>query len=719
MNRVFLLSLLTFTTLNLTACQLAGGNNTTADTQPETRGTGKLVKTDQEGLTNWFREALASNDVGNRDNASALEGQAVAAVADVGNDAATQVSSTNLQEAGVDEADLLKTARDGSLIYAMYSRPSAYAGKPTPVDIGTSPAETIAADAGIRIMSVSNDGSLAELTTIPAAQNGLQQKGLYLAESRQRLLAIDQSGEFVYANWFRPWYFTRQQTGLRFIDIAEPADAHVTRSMTFDGALVASRRVGDVIYLVLRHYPDFPVFADNADKAGTLSTVTADTLLPHYRIDGVDQGPLVKPDVCYLNRDAATKSADIVSIVAVDTSSDQRLIESICYVGNSEAVYASKKALYLSSTRYAYRYTEDGAVYDPGMTTDIHKFAFNGMEIDYRGSAEIKGHLGWKQDQKSFRFSESDDGYLRVITYNEASQLATPQIDDAIAVSEPATNDNQQATDSVSATSPVRLTILQESPTQEALDIIATLPNSRRPAHLGRPGEQLYGSRYIGNRAYLITFRITDPLYVLDLSDPGDPYIAGELKIGGYSDYLHPVSENLLLGIGKEAIATGSSSSGDIGGAWYQGIKLSLIDVSDPANPREVDGGTVEIGKRGTDSIALREHHAITTLKTGDTLRVALPIELHDTTSQYGDPTTPNYYWDYSHTALYRFNIDITSQRIDDTPAPLVVADRNSSDVARSTQNDRAALIGDHVYYLHDGRFWSQHWSNNVVSGPR
>ena len=715
MNRAFLLAVFTFTTLSLAGCQLDDSNDSSTGTPPETRIAGKLVKTDQEGLTAWFREALAANTDGSANTDLMLAGEAVAAADSSG--AERQVSTTNLQEAGVDEADLLKTASDGSVLYALYSRSSPYLPGPIPVDSGKGLPDSGRTDAGIRVMAVNNDGSLDELTTIPSAENGLQQKGLYLVESRQRLLAIDESGGYVYTNWFRPWYFTRQQTGLRFIDIADPASTNVVRNMTFDGALVASRRVGDVIYLVLRHYPDFPVVADSTDERSQLSTISAATLLPHYRIDGVDQGLLVAPDACYLNIDAATKTADIVSIVAVDLSSDQGNIQSRCYVGASEAVYASTKALYLASTRYAYQFAGDSVVYDPAVTTDIHKFTFNGMDIAYRGSAEVKGHLGWKQDQKSFRFSESADGYLRVLTYNEPRQRFIRPVDDGIVIDETTAGNDQQTSTTAPDSSPVQLTILKESATRDALDVVSTLPNAQRPEHLGRPGEQLYGTRYIGDRAYLITFRVTDPLYVVDLSNPSDPYIAGELKISGYSDYLHPITENLLLGIGKEAVPAAATFPGDIAGAWYQGIKLSLIDVSDPTTPREVE--TVEIGKRGSQSIALQEHHAITTLKVGDTLRVTLPIERHDTPSQYGDPTAPNYYWDYSHTALYRFDIDIPSQQIDTTLPPLVVADRSTTDIARSTWHDRSALIGEHVHYLHDGRFWSQQWHRGGITGPQ
>ena len=87
--------------------------------------------------------------------------------------------------------------------------------------------------------------------------------------------------------------------------------------------------------------------------------------------------------------------------------------------------------------------------------------------------------------------------------------------------------------------------------------------------------EQIYAVRFLGTQAYVVTFRQTDPLYVIDLTDPAAPVLSGELKIPGYSAYLHPVGEGLLLGVGQGA---------DLDGR-VQGTQLSLFDVSDPANP--------------------------------------------------------------------------------------------------------------------------------------
>jgi uncharacterized secreted protein with C-terminal beta-propeller domain len=105
----------------------------------------------------------------------------------------------------------------------------------------------------------------------------------------------------------------------------------------------------------------------------------------------------------------------------------------------------------------------------------------------------------------------------------------------------------------------------------------------------------------MGDRGYVVTFRQVDPLFVIDLSDPHSPEKLGELKITGYSDYLHPYDENHIIGIGKETTDAGEF-------AWYQGVKISLFDVTDDTKPLPIFEG--EIGDRGTESPVLRDHKA-------------------------------------------------------------------------------------------------------------
>jgi len=128
--------------------------------------------------------------------------------------------------------------------------------------------------------------------------------------------------------------------------------------------------------------------------------------------------------------------------------------------------------------------------------------------------------------------------------------------------------------------------------------------------------EKIYSTRFIGNKLYMVTFKRIDPFFVIDLSDPRNPEVLGELKIPGFSDYLHPYDEDHIIGVGKE---TGENQWG---GVSTKGVKIALFDVSDVSDPRLVD--KYEIGDQGTDSPALHDHHAFLFSKTKNLL--VLPI---------------------------------------------------------------------------------------------
>ncbi|CAG0962719.1 MAG: beta-propeller domain-containing protein [Candidatus Methanoperedens sp.] len=116
------------------------------------------------------------------------------------------------------------------------------------------------------------------------------------------------------------------------------------------------------------------------------------------------------------------------------------------------------------------------------------------------------------------------------------------------------------------------------------------------------PDERIYSTRFIGNRLYMVTFKRMDPLFVIDLTYPNNPQVLGQLKIPGFSDYLHPYDENHIIGVGKE------TAENEWGGVSIKGVKLSLFDVSDVNDPKQID--TYEIGKAGSDSEALQDHKA-------------------------------------------------------------------------------------------------------------
>jgi uncharacterized secreted protein with C-terminal beta-propeller domain len=135
------------------------------------------------------------------------------------------------------------------------------------------------------------------------------------------------------------------------------------------------------------------------------------------------------------------------------------------------------------------------------------------------------------------------------------------------------------------------------------------------------PNENLHSVRFVGDKCYLVTYRTTDPLFVIDLSDSTNPHVLGELKIPGYSDYLHPYDSTHLIGVGKEAVEVDGGSF-----AYYQGLKLALFDVSDVNNPKQLSN--VTIGDRGTDSLALSDPKAFLFDKSKNLLVIPVSLAL-------------------------------------------------------------------------------------------
>ncbi|UCB60121.1 MAG: beta-propeller domain-containing protein [Candidatus Bathyarchaeota archaeon] len=164
-------------------------------------------------------------------------------------------------------------------------------------------------------------------------------------------------------------------------------------------------------------------------------------------------------------------------------------------------------------------------------------------------------------------------------------------------------------------------------------------------------GESIYSARFLGTKFYLVTFRKVDPLFVIDLQNPEDPYVLGELKVTGYSDYLHPYDDTHLIGVGKETVA---ADEGDF--SWYQGVKISLFDVSDPVKPVELD--KTEIGDRGTDSPVLRDHKAFLFDKERQLLAIPVLVADIDETKYLGEPPA-NAYGDFVWQGVYVYQITL------------------------------------------------------------
>ncbi|SHJ92405.1 Secreted protein containing C-terminal beta-propeller domain [Anaerobranca californiensis DSM 14826] len=233
-----------------------------------------------------------------------------------------------------------------------------------------------------------------------------------------------------------------------------------------------------------------------------------------------------------------------INIVAFSIKDDKKEATIETFLGNGHNIYMSHENLYIALTT-------DNA-------TLIHKFAIDKQNITYKGQGKVSG---WVLNQFSM---DEYGGYFRIATTSHRNESLN------------------------------NLYVLDEN-----MKTVGKLENLA-------PTERIYAARFIGDKAYLITFEIIDPLFVIDLKNPKSPKVLGELKIPGFSNYLHPIDENHLLGIGRDTTVT------NIWGremAVELGIRLTIFDVTDPNNPKEKFVET--IGGRGTYSEALYNHKAV------------------------------------------------------------------------------------------------------------
>lgn len=689
----------------VTAVVVMTGCSTESDTpgQPQITDARLTAFESDAALESYLKQAIgAQTDATRGGGGGALDGVPGGDGAPGAPSPESVFSTTNLQEAGVDEADRIKT--DGTHVYVI-ERGGVV---PEPAPLG------VAASAGhrIRVLRLSSGPERAEEVAVIESEID-RLNGGYLLTQRDAGLSdvfVAIGGEFSYqfggAEWFFPWIWRAGKTEVQIFDVADPANPTAMTRISLDGHLVSSRRIGEMLYLATRHTPTIPDYIpfpvtqdDEARNSRLLEAATLADLLPAWQRNAEESQPLVKATDCFLPPMETDKlrSQDIVTVVAIDVRQPETPAATRCIVGSSETMYVSSSAMYLATTRYGYVSDVIGAFvdYPTRITTDIHKFALTDGGIAYRASGAVEGHLGWEQDKKSFRMGE----------HNDVLRIATSQ-GRFWGGGDPDT----------------RVTLLRESASDSALlEKLSVLPNEQRPEPIGAPGERLYAARFVGERAYLVTFQIVDPFYVLDLSDPADPRIAGSLKIPGYSDYLHPIGDALVIGIGKDAVPAGPEF-GDGRGAWYQGVKISLFDTSDPSAPREVDSHI--IGKRGTEADVLRDHHgfAFVPANGATPARLVLPLQLHDTDT--GTEPGPSKFYEWTHSGAHMFDIhDGVTGAPEIIEAGQLIIDSRASGrefPAVISGTNRAVIRDDGVHVLHDNAIWSAGWGDpNTLVGPQ
>jgi hypothetical protein len=432
-------------------------------------------------------------------------------------------SGTNVQETGVDEADVIKTA--GGRIFAV---------------------------AGNRLHAVHADGlRLLGSLELPGWGHELLLHG-------DRLLAISHDAPAgPQPPPDTPVIMERLiadpgVTVLTEIDVSDPAAMRVVRTERIRGAHVSSRMTGRTARVVVWTRP-------RAAYEPALRTAVRGWLPRRaLRRRGVGKPSFRRAAPCRrVFRPASFSGTDVLTVLTIDLEKGLPAVDSDAIMSGGQIVYASERSLYVATQDW----TAPDVTQPPARSfTTIHRFDTSDPDsTTYRSSGQVPGYL-----LNQFSLSEHA-GVLRA-----ASTEAPPWWP------------GSTGTESQS-----HVTVLDERD--------GALRKIGQVGGLGR-GERIFAVRFIGPAGYVVTFRQIDPLYVVDLERPAQPVVRGELKIRGYSAYLHPVGPGLLLGVGQDATDAGAQL----------GTQLSLFDVSDPSSPRRLHQASVS----GSSSPAEFDHHA-------------------------------------------------------------------------------------------------------------
>ncbi|MDH3621565.1 MAG: beta-propeller domain-containing protein [Gammaproteobacteria bacterium] len=516
----------------------------------------------------------------------------------------------------------------------------------------------------IRILATDPANGAADLVSEIPLENDVSVQGMYT--EGDKMVAL--TGRSIYGTFGELWadiaIWAPEKLGFRVYDVADAANPALEFDATIDGVFVDSRRIGNTVYIVSRYTPWLEglhyyvsTAAQQAENQALLADKTLDDLLPKVTVAG-ETRTLVAPDRCYMTTDASSNNHPVITSVTAIPIDNPSAFQTTCYKESAYGAYVSENALYLTEHRSGPDLEHDG--------TRIHKFALSGTNVRYRGSADIEGTV-WRGGQADFRMSEHN-GDLRLVS----SKWGPSNVDFVDHF----------------------LYVLRESNTRPDLEIVSTLPNESRPEEIGKPNEALYGVRFLGDVAYAVTFEQIDPLYAIDLSNSADPHIAGELEVTGFSDFLHPVTDDLLLGLGTDANG---------------GVKLELFDVSNIAQP--LSRGSAVLGGLGSHSEARYDRHAFTyQVGADDTDRFALPAHVYAADGS----------WQFLGASLYLFEI-----RDKDTPALAALNNIGPIDPPAIgsepdwVERSRSFIHDDTVYYIRNERVWASFWHTpSIVNGP-
>jgi len=611
-------------------------------------------------------QSLATADTAIRKSASGVAAE-VAPAASAEKTKAVDFSSTNTQVEGVDEADLVKT--DGTYLYQVNGQ-------------------------RVFIVQASPASDMRLAGTIDFGENGFQPQELYV--DGDELIVI---GSALSDRWPMPKPASAAERKLAIApiyenssvkvfvyDIADKSNPKSVRKLELEGRYVTSRKIGSSVYLVTNKYANIFYPANRTDSA------EPSTAAPAYRDSAVsDQYATVDfKDIRYF---PGSPEASYLLVAGFDLRRPDEPMDVQAYLGSGQNVYVSEKHLYAAVSRYepakttpAESESADGNLKAPKRSipadyiekTTVYKFRLDQGKTTFVAQGEVPGRV-----LNQFSMDEHDE-HFRIAT----------------------TTGKLWRTDE--DTSKNNVYVLDE-----AMMLTGKLENIA-------PGEQIYAVRFMGNRAYMVTFKTVDPLFVLDLGNPREPAVLGALKIPGYSDYLHPYDETHLIGFGKETVEVpvkGDPTDPKRTMAYYQGMKIALFDVSDVANPVELFKET--IGDRGTDSELLRNHKALMFAKEKHLL--AFPVQVMELANKTQDAKNVTEYGQFTFQGAYVYRLDLTNGF--DLQAKITHLSeaelRKAGNGWYDSKNnvERILYIGDTLYTLSKGKIQANDMATWQVKG--
>ncbi|WP_158233802.1 beta-propeller domain-containing protein [Sporosarcina sp. P3] len=339
----------------------------------------------------------------------------------------------------------------------------------------------------------------------------------------------------------------QQLSVIRVYDVTDRTNPKLIRETGAEGYVIGTRKIGQFVYMVTNNQPF--LWYDHPTPA-------EDQLLPTVYDSATNQQaqPLALDKISILPG-AMEPSYSIITTLDIE-SGERSGVDTKAYLGSGEQLYMSADHLYLTSTNY-----QD----NQQSTSEVFKFSLEKTHVHFLQTAQLRGTI-----LNQFSMDEHN-GYFRTVTtegnlWDERNKAKN------------------------------HLFILDENMKQ-----VGSVENLA-------VNERIYSARFLGDKAYMVTFRETDPLFVMDVADPTNPKVLGELKIPGFSNYLHPLDEGHLIGFGYETIAKKNPQ----GGApiiQTGGMKISVFDVTDFANPKET--ASEIIGGQGTYSSVQHDHHAL------------------------------------------------------------------------------------------------------------